>query len=796
MNFLVPRLLFFAVLAALMADALAQADKIVPGAQYSMERLDPLMPPNLYTGPAPEFAAGVESVAATQKRARNAELPAGCRLLSEGCKVTSSDPKPSGDLQRLTDGDRRDDAAAGVQLAVGRQWVQLELAERSIVHCIWIWRSHREPVVFQEVKVEVATSPEGPWETVFNTNAKECCGTPDPLHMELSTGFPVIVRGGTVAVYVRLWSAGSDKFPENRYLEVSVYGRHREAPPADLFRPVEGGKEKLEPAMPRPWFTMSPHGPPPGDNVENGKDTRERKDKVFLPPGCRLLSLHCPVKVSDPALLGEPEMVTDGIRTAENMEFIDMAPGKQWVRIDLGASREIHCVWLWLRDRLEVVAYHDVIIQVSDDLNFYESTTVFNNDHDNSSSVGKGTDKEWEEMLYGRPVTFPPVNGRFVRVMTNGRSLDDTNHFTEVAVYGKDALDSKSGQTPAPAAKKDSHDNLELVQTIHHFILERSVEKEPAQMKVYTGTRSLDDVKFDMVPIPAGEFLMGSPETETGRKPDEGPQIRVKIEPFWMGAREVTWDEYKSFVYRETPMWKKDGEKTKELSGKDVVDAVTGPSVPYVDPTFGMGEKGRPAISMTEHSALKYCQWLSAQTGHFYRLPTEAEWEYAARAGTRTGWFWGADEEKLKDFAWYFDNSEVNGMPVTHPVGQKKPSPWGLYDIYGNVAEWTLDQYAADWYAREAARASVHDNPFHKPVTRYPRTVRGGSWDDYAADCRSASRGASRREWKQQDPASPKSLWQHTNAQTVGFRIVRPLKVPSAAEMHEIWNLGAVGEEK
>jgi formylglycine-generating enzyme required for sulfatase activity len=247
--------------------------------------------------------------------------------------------------------------------------------------------------------------------------------------------------------------------------------------------------------------------------------------------------------------------------------------------------------------------------------------------------------------------------------------------------------------------------------------------------------------------------------------------------------------------FRSTPQprWK-DG-ALKGGPGNTIVDAVSGPTSPYTDMTFGMGEKRYPAICMTEHSALKFCQWLSAQTGHFYRLPTEAEWEYAARAGSTTTWFWGDDQDKLDEYAWHFNNSEVERVTTTHPVGKKKPNPWGLYDIYGNVTEWTLDQYAPDWYAKLETQQD-RTNPFNKPVRRYPRVVRGGSYDDEPKDCRSAGRRGSSLSWKLQDPQLPKSLWYHTSAQFVGFRIVRPLKVPTAEEMYEIWNLGVVGEDK
>jgi formylglycine-generating enzyme required for sulfatase activity len=289
----------------------------------------------------------------------------------------------------------------------------------------------------------------------------------------------------------------------------------------------------------------------------------------------------------------------------------------------------------------------------------------------------------------------------------------------------------------------------------------------PLAMKAYTDAIADSDVKFDMVPIPGGTFTLGSPDSEKDRGPDEGPQRKVLIHPFWMGKREVTWDEFDLFA--ESAILKDETEKLKDR--KLELDGITRPTPPYTDMTFGFGKQGYPAICMTHHAAVEYCRWLSAKTGKHYRLPTEAEWEYACRAGTTTAYSFGDDPSQLGDYAWHLENAD--GKP--HPVGRKKPNPWGLLDIHGNVAEWCLDHYLKDAYTRLPA-----DMPAVSPVIlpsdrRFPHPVRGGSWDDEAPGCRSAARKASHREWLKQDPQRPQSVWWLTEGQFVGFRVIRPL---------------------
>ena len=220
--------------------------------------------------------------------------------------------------------------------------------------------------------------------------------------------------------------------------------------------------------------------------------------------------------------------------------------------------------------------------------------------------------------------------------------------------------------------------------------VENADAPDESGMKPYDEIIEHTEVKIPMVPISGGEFVMGSPDDEDDRGEDEGPQRTVKVEPFWMGKFEVTWEQYdvwnESVDQRMRKMFAK-GKTPRD----EAVDGVSKPTEPYTDMSFGMGREDYPAICMTQHAARTYCQWLSAKTGRYYRLPTEAEWEYACRAGTESAYSFGDDWEDLEDHAWFFDNSDDSYQRV----GQKKANPWGLHDMHGNVSEWVLDQYGA-----------------------------------------------------------------------------------------------------
>lgn len=307
-----------------------------------------------------------------------------------------------------------------------------------------------------------------------------------------------------------------------------------------------------------------------------------------------------------------------------------------------------------------------------------------------------------------------------------------------------------------------------------------SASGQQDQHEAYTQEISNTDLQFDMVAIPGGEFTMGSPGSEFGRDSDEGPQHQVKISPFWMSKHEITWDLFEPFVY-------KDYEQTQNKGPiSPSVDAITRPTKPYLDMTFGMGKESHPAVGMTQYAAIQFCEWLYARTGVFYRLPTEAEWEYACRSGTTTAYFFKNDASKLKEYAWY----KANSNEETHPVGTKTPNEWGLYDMHGNVAEWTADQYNSDFYTQFEDK--VANNPIAAPEKLYPHAIRGGSYKDEAVVLRSANRQASDPDWKRIDPQIPKSNWWFPEAPFIGFRIVRPLDPPSKEEIKAYYNLAPI----
>ncbi len=287
------------------------------------------------------------------------------------------------------------------------------------------------------------------------------------------------------------------------------------------------------------------------------------------------------------------------------------------------------------------------------------------------------------------------------------------------------------------------------------------VETERGFMIPYKAVIPGTAIEFEMLPIPGGQFLLGSPDSEPGRLADEGPQILVKTRPFWMAKNELSWAEYKEYMALYRVFKKFESAKIRLVTDENQIDAITAPTELY-EPryTFEFGDDPQlPAVAMTQYAARQYTKWLSGITGQQYRLPTEAEWEYAARAGSTTAFSFGDNPEKLTEHARFKANSGQGGP---RKVGLGKPNAFGLCDMHGNVAEWCQDELFSGGYTPLKAQLTAKNGKllsimevFRKPTTRYPRVIRGGSWESTADECRSATRMGSNDQEEPPPKADP-----------------------------------------
>ncbi|RYD32779.1 MAG: DUF3520 domain-containing protein [Verrucomicrobiaceae bacterium] len=192
----------------------------------------------------------------------------------------------------------------------------------------------------------------------------------------------------------------------------------------------------IRPAMPVMLFQGTPLSQ--GDLPPNLDRSTKPVLEAQVPAGTVLLSKGCPVTSNDPDPIGDLSLITDGDKNGDDGYYTELMPGKVWVTIDLGQAADIHLLWVWHFHKQGVI-YNDVAVQISDDPAFKSFTTVFNNDYDNSLGFGAGADQTYVETNNGRAIPVKGVRGRYVRLHSNGRTLDDTNQYIEVEVYGRPA---------------------------------------------------------------------------------------------------------------------------------------------------------------------------------------------------------------------------------------------------------------------------------------------------------------------------------------------------------------------
>jgi formylglycine-generating enzyme len=317
-----------------------------------------------------------------------------------------------------------------------------------------------------------------------------------------------------------------------------------------------------------------------------------------------------------------------------------------------------------------------------------------------------------------------------------------------------------------------------------------SVKVAEGFMVPYTLKIPGSEVAFEMIPVPGGRFTLGSPDDEDGHASAEGPQIQVEIGPMWVAKNELTWGEYRLYMsmYRLFKSLQTAG--VGKVNANNKVDAVTAPTELY-DPsfTFEFGDDTKlPAVTMTQYAAKQYTKWLSKLTGHQYRLPTEAEWEYACRAGSKAAYSFGKDASDIDQYAWHAGNSDAK----PHEVGGKKANAFGLHDMHGNVMEWTVNGYTGEGYqfAKDKPQPLSVLDSVTWPDSPENRVARGGSFQDEAPLLRSAARLASQDEdWKSEDPNVPLSPWWYTNdpARGVGLRVFRSYKPIDDKNISKFW---------
>lgn len=323
-------------------------------------------------------------------------------------------------------------------------------------------------------------------------------------------------------------------------------------------------------------------------------------------------------------------------------------------------------------------------------------------------------------------------------------------------------------------------------------------------------------VAIEMVPVPGGVFTFGSSTDDEDRGENELDAVEVELPPFWIAKHELTWAAYWRFMELNEDLARLESIKTMLASQEEgdaaaakrtvekhpailiaieneptEIDGFTAPTALYdPDTTYESGKDPmQPAVTMTPYAAKQFTKWLSLTTGTNYRLPTEAEWEYAARAGSTTAYPWGDDAEQIDDYAWYEDNSDWQ----TQPVGKKKPNAWGLHDMIGNAAEWVIDEYQeeVEW---PADRPLSWQQAIQRPSNYEGRIARGGYFDAAAEDCRVTSRYASEDEYlKSQDPNSPLSPWWYTESEAggLGMRLVRPLQPLTPEQARLFWEVNS-----
>ena len=279
------------------------------------------------------------------------------------------------------------------------------------------------------------------------------------------------------------------------------------------------------------------------------------------------------------------------------------------------------------------------------------------------------------------------------------------------------------------------------------------------------------DVQLKMIPIKEGNFNMGSTYSAVNSTEDERPIHHVELDRYWMAEHETTWELYNLFLDQSVDSLKRQGTKNPMV----IIDINQIPRPETDQDSIDLANTDDyPAANISQAEASAFCEWLTAMTGHYYRLPTEAEWEYACRAHRESEYHFDKTEN-IEVYSWNLLNSD----DTPHAVKGKKSNRWKLYDMNGNVAEWTLDNYNTSGYDSHTIK-----NPVVIENDKSPAAIRGGSWEKHPSLLRCGARDSLEPKWEEYDDAQE---WK-TRSETVGFRVVRPYFMPiTVSEREALW---------
>jgi formylglycine-generating enzyme required for sulfatase activity len=301
---------------------------------------------------------------------------------------------------------------------------------------------------------------------------------------------------------------------------------------------------------------------------------------------------------------------------------------------------------------------------------------------------------------------------------------------------GKDQPNPQTNSQPSPPPQHPSTQPADVPNPTVSPTAAQTPPLRPTPFPTFTLKIPSTTNTYDLVKLPSGTVEL--PPEKAGQA-----AVTVSIKPFWIGQTEVTWDCYDVFAFALDLK----GEERNEARGMEG----SRPSAPYGPPDEGFGHESYPVINAHPKRIEDYCKWLSQKTGRHFRLPTEAEWIYACRAGAEIP----KNPDKLKEVAWFREKEAPKQKPnnpriveTTHPIAQRKPNSWGLYDMFGNVGE------------------------FVQPLKDKEYFIKGGSVKDQSSSLTLSFRDFFTEDWQFRDPTDPKSTSWLSDAPFAGFRLV------------------------